>query len=147
MTMPFVKSKTKSAFFLCAVITLFWFPVFSIGKTIEISSLVSFPSLPAYYSCLWFPRSMRMQYIFKIHIVNNSIYASAVTPFIDGGDLQQLWQQTGYFEEDLVRIYVAEMVVTLGTKIKIGHFIFNTRQDSSNFDPSSRFSAQCWNHI
>lgn len=37
-----------------------------------------------------------------------------VTDFIDGGDLHKLWQETGSFDEDLVKIYVAEVALVLG---------------------------------
>lgn len=39
-----------------------------------------------------------------------------VTEFIEGGDLQQLWQETGCFHEDLIKIYVAEIALVLGSK-------------------------------
>ncbi|EFX87050.1 hypothetical protein DAPPUDRAFT_312552 [Daphnia pulex] len=36
-----------------------------------------------------------------------------VTDFIEGGDLQQIWQDTGSFHEDLIKIYVAEVALVL----------------------------------
>ncbi len=78
MTMLSVKSKTKSAFFSCAVIILFSFRVCFIGKTVEISSLVSCLPCPnlasnaCYQCCLWFPRfiiNSETLYL-KIHILN-----------------------------------------------------------------------------
>ena len=37
-----------------------------------------------------------------------------VTEYIEGGDLHQLWKETGCFEEELIRIYIAEVALTLG---------------------------------
>jgi len=52
--------------------------------------------------------------------VTNLIFSSLhhkVTDFIQGGDLQQIWQDTGSFHEDLIKIYVAEVALVLGKKI------------------------------
>lgn len=48
----------------------------------------------------------------------HDIIPSAVTQFISGGDLHQLWEKTGSFEEELVKVYVGEMAIVLG-KLKI----------------------------
>lgn len=63
-----------------------------------------------------------------------------VTDFIEGGDLQQMWQNTGSFHEDLIKIYVAEVALVLGKLFKLIihifikflliHFFFNYRQIS-----------------
>ena len=41
-----------------------------------------------------------------------------VTDYIDGGDLQQLWRETGNFEEELIKIYVGEVALVLGRLVK-----------------------------
>lgn len=42
-----------------------------------------------------------------------------VTDFIQGGDLQQTWQETGNFCEELIQIYVAEVALVLGKIFKL----------------------------
>ena len=44
----------------------------------------------------------------------NKRHLFIVSDFIDGGDLHQLWQQSGHFDEDLIRIYVAEVALVIG---------------------------------
>ncbi len=47
-----------------------------------------------------------------------------MTDFIEGGDLQQMWQNTGSFHEDLIKIYVAEVALVLGKLFKLIIHIF-----------------------
>lgn len=42
-----------------------------------------------------------------------------VTDFIDGGDLHQLWQESGSFDEDLVKIYAAEIALVIGEIVSV----------------------------
>lgn len=46
-----------------------------------------------------------------------------MTDFIDGGDLHQIWQETGSFDEDLIKIYVAEVALVLGKILLIDWLI------------------------
>lgn len=34
--------------------------------------------------------------------------------YVDGGDLHQLWKDTGPFEEELIKLYIGELAITLG---------------------------------
>lgn len=66
-----------------------------------------------------------------------------VTDFIDGGDLHKLWQETGSFDEDLVKIYVAEVALVLGQFDQQ-----NLEEYSINrFFSIYRFPAQRWNYL
>ena len=41
-----------------------------------------------------------------------------VTPYIDGGDLHQLWKNTGCFDVELTKIYVGELALAIGNFVE-----------------------------
>lgn len=45
---------------------------------------------------------------------HNSILNFKVTQFVPGGDLHQLWEETGLLDEDLVKVYIGEIAIVLG---------------------------------
>lgn len=98
---PFDRSRTKFEYCLCVDIIRFSCLALSIGKGAKTYISVSFA-----YGVRYF---LVMQYVICFEFSHTE-----VTEFIDGGDLQQLWHQTGWFDEDLVRLYIGELALILG---------------------------------
>ena len=69
-----------------------------------------------FFSCnSRFSRNFFFSWDYSIHLTFFFfLLRHKVTDFIEGGDLQQVWQETGSFHEDLIKIYVAEIALVLG---------------------------------